>query len=199
METRGAPDILRASHIGHGRTCNWERNTLDIHGLTAPQPTTTVLAAMPTPTTRSIWMPESFSDADVLTRTRAKDQHSKENNSMKRNAFLLAVLAVGLCSAAWAGDIEGKVTGMKGHSVVYVDVIAGKTFPAPKEQPVIDQKGLLFAPHIVVVQQGTTVQFLNSDNVAHNVFWPSVGGDKKATHNLGTWPKGEKRPFTFDK
>jgi hypothetical protein len=64
---------------------------------------------------------------------------------------------------------------------------------------VIDQKGLMFSPHIVVVQQGTTVDFLNSDNVAHNVFWTAVGNDKKAGHNLGTWPKGEKRAFTFDK
>ena len=118
---------------------------------------------------------------------------------MTYKALILAVLAAGLCSAAWAGDIEGKVTGMKGKSVVYVDVIAGKTFPAPKDHPVVDQKGLMFAPHFVVVQQGTTVEFLNSYTVAHNVFWPSVGGDKKATHNLGTWPKGEKRPFTFDK
>jgi plastocyanin len=118
---------------------------------------------------------------------------------MRRNTFLVVMLALGLCSAALAGDIEGKITGMKGKSVVYVDAIAGKTFPAPKEHPVIDQKGLMFAPHILVVQQGTTVEFLNSDNVAHNVFWPSVGGDKKATKNLGTWPKGEKRSFTFDK
>jgi len=118
---------------------------------------------------------------------------------MKTKLFVLVVLIAGLTVGAWAGDIEGKVTGMKGKSVVYVDTIAGKTFPAPKDHPVIDQKGLMFAPHIVVVLQGTTVDFLNSDNVAHNVFWPSVGGDKKATKNLGTWPKGEKRSFTFDK
>lgn len=118
---------------------------------------------------------------------------------MKYRACVLTLMMAGLCIAASAGDIEGKVTGMKGHSVVYVDAIAGKTFPAPKEHPVIDQKGLMFVPHIVVVQQGTTVDFLNSDNVAHNVFWTAVGPDKKAGHNLGTWPKGEKRPFTFNK
>ncbi len=118
---------------------------------------------------------------------------------MKYKAFVLTLLIAGMCTAVWAGDIEGKVTGMKGQSVVYVDAIAGKTFPAPKERPVVDQKGLLFVPHIIAVQQGTTVEFLNSDNVQHNVFWPSVAGDKKAGHNLGTWPKGEKRPFTFDK
>jgi len=118
---------------------------------------------------------------------------------MKRKAWALTVMTAGLCSAAWAGDIEGKVTGMKGQSVVYVDVIAGKSFPAPKEHPVMDQKGLVFVPHIMVLQQGTTVDFLNSDTVAHNVFWTAVGNDKKAGHNLGTWPKGEKRSYTFDK
>jgi len=118
---------------------------------------------------------------------------------MKCKTFLLVALIACLCAGAWAGDIEGKVTGMKGQSVVYVDAIAGKTFPAPKEHPVMDQKGLMFNPHIMAVQLGTTVDFLNSDTVAHNVFWTAVGSDKKAGHNLGTWPKGEKRSFTFDK
>lgn len=118
---------------------------------------------------------------------------------MKCKAIMLIGLITALCMAASAGEIEGKVTAKKGHSVVYVDSIPGKTFPAPKEHPVMDQKGLVFAPHIMVVQQGTTVEFLNSDNVQHNVFWSEVGNDKKAGHNLGTWPKGEKRPYTFDK
>lgn len=117
---------------------------------------------------------------------------------MRCKAFVLVVLTAGLCVGAWAGDIEGKVTGMKGESVVYVEAIAGKTFPAPTEKPVMDQKGLMFQPHIMAVQQGTTVEFLNSDTVAHNVFWISVGGNKKLGHNLGTWPQGEKRPFKFD-
>jgi plastocyanin len=118
---------------------------------------------------------------------------------MKYKVCVLMLVMAGLCVAASAGDIEGKVSGMKGKSVVYVDAVAGRTFPAPKDHPVIDQKGLMFSPHVVAVQQGTTVDFLNSDNVAHNVFWTAVGNDKKAGHNLGTWPKGEKRPFTFDK
>lgn len=118
---------------------------------------------------------------------------------MKFRAVVLMIVIAALSLAAWAGEIEGRVTGMKGKSVVYVDTIAGKTFPAPKDHPVINQKGLMFSPQIVVVQQGTTVDFQNGDNVAHNVFWPSIGGDKKLTKNLGTWPKGEKRSYTFDK
>jgi plastocyanin len=118
---------------------------------------------------------------------------------MRYKRYLLMLVVVGLCEAAWAGDIDGKVTGMNGHSVVYVDTIAGKTFPAPKDHPVMDQKGLMFSPHIMIVQQGTAVDFLNSDTVQHNVFWTAIGADKKAAHNLGTWPKGDKRAFTFAK
>ena len=115
-----------------------------------------------------------------------------------RACVAMAVLAASSMTA-WAGDIEGKVSGMRGKSVVYVDAIAGKTFPAPKDHPVMDQKGLMFSPHIMVVQQGTTVDFVNSDTVQHNAFWTAISGDKKAGHNLGTWPKGEKRSFTFAK
>jgi plastocyanin len=117
---------------------------------------------------------------------------------MKRNVLLIVLVSLTLSLVAQAGSISGKVSGVSGESVVYVEAPAGKTFPAPTQQPVIDQKGLMFQPHIVAVQQGTTVQFLNSDSVAHNVFWISVGGNKKLGHNLGTWPQGEKRPFKFD-
>ena len=116
---------------------------------------------------------------------------------MKRNLVVIAMFVV-TAVAANAGTISGKVSGVTGESVVYVEAVAGKTFPPPTDKPVIDQKGLMFSPHIVAVQQGTTVEFLNSDKVAHNVFWISVGGNKKLGHNLGTWPQGEKRPFKFD-
>jgi plastocyanin len=117
---------------------------------------------------------------------------------MNRNLVAVAVVIASLSLLASAGTISGKVSGVSGESVVYVDVVAGKTFPAPTAHPLIDQKGLMFTPHITVVQVGTTVDFQNSDSVAHNVFWTSVGGNKKLTHNLGTWPKGEKRSFKFD-
>lgn len=117
---------------------------------------------------------------------------------MKRTWMTVMALIAVMSLAASAGTISGKVSGVTGESVVYVEAPAGKTFPAPTEKPVIDQKGLMFTPHIVAIQQGTTVEFLNSDKVAHNVFWISVGGNKKLGHNLGTWPQGEKRAFKFD-
>ena len=119
---------------------------------------------------------------------------------MNRNIVLVLAAMLAFTLAASAGSISGKVSGVNGESVVYIDTVQGKTFPAPTEQPVMDQKGLLFQPHILVVQQGTTVQFQNSDKVAHNVFWPSLmqGSKKLPGKNLGTWPQGEKRPFKFD-
>ena len=116
---------------------------------------------------------------------------------MKRTIVVVIAVLV-ISSLASAGTLSGKVNGPSGVSVVYLDA-PGKTFPAPEKHVIVDQKNLLFQPHMVVVQQGTTVEFLNSDSVAHNVFWPAISGDKKAGHNLGTWPKGEKKPFKFDK
>jgi plastocyanin len=118
------------------------------------------------------------------------------------NAAVAVGLIVALAEASQANDIKGKVSvqGMKSaeNIAVYVDVIPDKKFDAPKDHVTVDQSKMTFVPHVVVVQQGTTVEFLNSDSVGHNVYWPSISGNKKLSHNLGTWPKGEKKPFQFN-
>lgn len=111
-------------------------------------------------------------------------------------------VAMLLAGASHAGDIKGKVSvqGIKSaeNIAVYVDAIPDKKFDAPNVKPVIDQTRMSFIPHVSVVQVGTTVEFLNSDPVGHNVYWPSISGNKKLAHNLGTWPKGEKKSFQFN-
>ena len=116
-----------------------------------------------------------------------------------KDSWLELVVMAALSMAAWAGDIEGKVTGMKGKIGGLRRHHRGQDLPGSQGSPGDGSKGadVLAAHH--AVQQGTTVEFLNSDTVQHNVFWTAIGGDKKAGHNLGTWPKGEKRAFTFDK
>ena len=106
---------------------------------------------------------------------------------------IVTLMATQLCLA---GSIKGKVT--PGKSVVWVEAAAGAKPAEVDKHVTMDQKGLLFQRHILVVQVGTTVEFLNSDKVAHNVFWPSISGDKKKSHNLGTWPTGQKKGFKFD-
>ncbi len=117
-------------------------------------------------------------------------------------AIALAILCAILAGTAVAGEIKGNVTaqGMRSPEgiVVYVDTVAGKTFTPPKEHAVMDQKKLTFIPHVLPVLKGTTVDFLNSDSVGHNVYWPSIGGNKKLGHNLGTWPQGVIKSFTFN-
>ena len=125
---------------------------------------------------------------------------------MSRSTIAGAIIAAGLtlvvAGASRANEIKGKISvqGIKSaeHIAVYVDAIADKKFDASKDHVLIDQRKMTFVPHVIAVQQGTIVDFLNSDAVGHNVYWPSISGNKKLSHNLGTWPKGEKKSFQFN-
>lgn len=112
-------------------------------------------------------------------------------------AVLLAVAIAAQASTVSGSTVSGKVSGAGADTVVWIDNPSGKP-EAPAKPFTVDQKGLLFIPHVLAVPVGSTVEFLNSDPVQHNVFWPSIGGNKKLGKNLGTWPKGEKRSFKFD-
>lgn len=117
-------------------------------------------------------------------------------------AAMAATITLAFAQLSWSNDIKGKVNvqGLKSaeNIAVYVDAVPGKKFDPPAQHVVIDQRQLAFVPHVTVVLQGTTIDFVNSDSVGHNVYWPSISGNKKLGHNLGTWPKGEKKSFQFN-
>jgi plastocyanin len=119
-----------------------------------------------------------------------------------RQIIAVSFALFSLSALTLAGEIKGKVDahGMRSAQdiAVYVDAIAGKTFTPPATAPVEDQKHMTFVPHVLVVLKGTTVQFLNSDPVGHNVYWPSIDRNKKLAHNMGTWPQGQQKSFTFN-
>lgn len=121
---------------------------------------------------------------------------------MAVKSVVAASFILALAGASSANEIKGKVSvqGIKSaeHIAVYVDAIPDKKFDAPKEHVMIDQRKMTFVPHMVAIQAGTTVDFLNSDAVGHNAYWPSISGNKKLSHNLGTWPQGEKKSFQFN-
>lgn len=98
----------------------------------------------------------------------------------------------------FAGTIEGRITSAApadlGSLVVWVDDIEGR-FPAPSGPAVMDQKSLRFVPHVLPILAGTTVEFPNSDPLAHNVF--SISETKR--FNLGLYSKGTVRRLRFDK
>ena len=107
----------------------------------------------------------------------------------------ILILAVG---SATAGTIEGRVQTRDAkldlaEFVAYVDDVAGP-FPAPDRVVVVDQKSLQFVPHVLPIQVGTTVEFANSDPLAHNVF--SISSPKR--FNLGLYGRGTSRRVTFD-
>jgi plastocyanin len=107
-----------------------------------------------------------------------------------------ALLVAGVPAAASAATITGtvKVTGVAsaGDAVVYV-VQAPGTHPAGKPAE-MDQRNFQFLPHVLAVVNGTVVKFLNSDPTAHNVFSPD-----NEKYNLGTWPQGQTKDYTFAK
>ncbi len=103
---------------------------------------------------------------------------------------------------AKAGTISGEVSvrGVRSpeNVLVYLEKVEGDWKP-PKEVSHMDQKKLLFIPRVLPIVKGTKVEFLNSDPVLHNVFWPKSKDGSYKGRNLGTWGKGGKRDVTFDK
>ena len=97
------------------------------------------------------------------------------------------------------GTINGMVKAKKAKylrdTLVYIENVTN-SFEPPQEHAVMDQKNMAFIPHVLPLLKGTTVDFLNSDMVQHNVYSPDAVADNV---NLGTWLKGEVRPFTFNK
>lgn len=121
----------------------------------------------------------------------------------------LFVLSVALFNSVMAravrgadtGSIKGEVTASGVRSsegvVVFIEKVPGE--PKPPADPVdMDQKKLMFVPHVLPIVKGTTVKFENGDPLLHNVFWNrSDDGSYNAT-NLGTWGKGVTKTYTFN-
>ena len=121
---------------------------------------------------------------------------------MKYRSLLIpaGVLAASLSAPrlpAAESSISGtvKATGLtsSADAVVYVQEAAPGAKP-PAESVTMDQRKMQFIPHVLPVLAGTTVKFLNSDPTPHNVFSPD--GEK---YNLGTWPEGQSKDYTFSK
>ena len=114
---------------------------------------------------------------------------------IRHNSILAMVVTLTCSSAAWGGAITGsvKIKGTSQPAIVYVETAPG-TFNPPSAHAHVDQQRMQFIPYLLPVVVGTTVDFLNHDTVNHNVFSPDGGG-----YNLGVWPKGETRSYTFKK
>jgi plastocyanin len=106
------------------------------------------------------------------------------------------IACVGTLSGA-GSNISGtvKVTGAASNADVVVYLQQAPGAPVPPAKPTeMDQRKFQFTPHVLPVVVGTTVRFLNSDPTPHNVFSPD-----NEKYNLGTWPQGQTKDYTFNK
>jgi plastocyanin len=118
-----------------------------------------------------------------------------------RGRFLL-LATLGLACGLWLQAatppvvVRGTVVvkGVKTNADVVVTLEApGLKLDPPAEPFRIDQKGFRFIPHVLVIQTGSTIRFLNNDNEPHNVYSP------EGRYNLGTWPTVDTKDYTFKK
>ncbi len=97
------------------------------------------------------------------------------------------------------GTITGKVKCSRvrhsGDTVVYIEKVGDNKYDAPTEHGIVDQMNLVFIPHVIAVQKGTTIDFPNNDEVRHNVFSPPDCCNK---FNLGTYAVGASKPVIFN-
>ena len=132
---------------------------------------------------------------------------------MKNLVFRLVMIAAiwclagaGLAQEAGPGTVAGvvevhkarvKTRGAKSFKdvIVYLEPQAPGVYPPPAAHAVMDQRGLVFIPHVMAVQQGTTVDFLNSDHDRHNVYF--LYDNTGDTLDIGTWGPGEAVSHTF--
>ena len=115
-------------------------------------------------------------------------------NTLGRTTFGIAALA--LSATAQARDIAVTVRDAAGHPVE--DAVV--TLDAPGRAPppghfTVNQKNTMFAPFVLVIPVGSTVDFTNLDPFRHHVY--SFSPTKK--FELKLFGKGEKRSVTFDK
>lgn len=116
----------------------------------------------------------------------------KLKQKLLKPALMLTGFGLMSTNAFGAGTVDASVAKYKKDAVVYL--LGGKGPLTPKKGEV-DQKNLIFIPHVLAVPVGSTVSFKNSDKVNHNIF----SADVCKKFNLGTYNPGMSRDVLFDK
>jgi len=65
--------------------------------------------------------------------------------------------------------VVGDAAGLQNVFVYVKDGLGDRTFPVPSTVVVLDQKGCRYAPHVLGIQVGQTLEIASSDNTLHNV------------------------------
>jgi plastocyanin len=128
----------------------------------------------------------------LLTRPLSTDKKGMQRLAIC--AVLLGLTATPVFSAEVSGTAQASGKPVQ-NAVIWLDAQAAPPL-VQSASIVIDQRNLAFAPHVLAVRVGTSVDFPNNDRVFHNVF--SFKDGKK--FDLGMYPSGVKaKPVVFDK
>lgn len=125
-------------------------------------------------------------------------------------ALMLALLCAGPVRGAdcpGCGAVSGSVTvqqatvrtdGLKHDRDVVLELhpVTPVELPPFEGRAAMDQKALVFSPHVLAIRKGTTVKFLNSDAEQHNVYF--LDDRTGETLDIGTWGPGVSVDHTFD-
>ena len=109
---------------------------------------------------------------------------------------ILAIAALALSATAHARDITVTVRDAGGHPVE--DAVVTLNVPGRAPPPAhftISQKNTMFAPFVLVIPVGSTVDFTNLDPFRHHVY--SFSPARK--FELKLFGQGETRPVRFDR
>lgn len=91
-------------------------------------------------------------------------------------------------------DIDGRELEDRSDVVVFLDGISDTTLgDSTSTIPQISHKGRQFSPHVLPLVQGSSVDFLNDDDIFHNVFSLS----KPKLFDLGIYEEGASKLVTF--
>jgi plastocyanin len=115
-----------------------------------------------------------------------------------RVTLVTRIKGAALPSTAYPTRAVGRGTHPAGpeiqNVVVYLKNPAVKSELVPRKAELL-QEHESFAPHVVAVTRGSTVDFPNGDPIYHNVFSLSGAG----TFDLGRYPQGQSRSWKMTK
>ena len=118
-----------------------------------------------------------------------------KSKSLKSALFMTCfgfITSTAFCGGTVTGTVDVALAKYKKDAVVYLKGVKGSVAP---QKAIMDQKNLFFSPHVLAVPVGSSVDFINSDKVNHNVF----AADACKKFNLGTYNPGMSKAVVFDK
>lgn len=112
---------------------------------------------------------------------------------------IVGVLTIWCASSAMAGTIQGEVL-IKGEDdhrdiVIYIDGLDQLADSSARVKVEVEQHRLVFMPHVTAVMVGGVVDFVNSDNMLHDIFLLDTNGTR---HPFQSFGRDHTLSYTFD-